>query len=202
MFNKLNIDENTRYDVLVTTEANDNSYNTKPFGVLFKKDNVILNLYPNNTLENLKDNPSFIVQLSSNPLTFTKALLDKLDASDYDNANILKKTSCIIYATAVDYVTMIHEDSYGDTPITRITAEITDIVWINNTPSIINRTTNRIIELLVKLSRLKYMNTDELDLFEREINDSLRFIVKEGNQDHIDSLTLIKQELNNHKENY
>jgi hypothetical protein len=46
------------------------------------------------------------------------------------------------------------------------------------------------------------MNTDELDLFEREINDSLRFIVKEGNQDHIDSLTLIKQELNNHKENY
>jgi hypothetical protein len=102
----------------------------------------------------------------------------------------------------VDYVAMIHEDSYGDTPITRITAEITDIVWINNTPSIINRTTNRIIELLVKLSRLKYMNTDELDLFEREINDSLRFIVKEGNQDHIDSLTLIKQELNNHKENY
>ncbi len=202
MFNNLNIEENTRYEVLVTTHNNDGSYNTKPFGVLFKNNDVILNLYPNTTLENIKDNPSFIIQLSSNPLVFTKALLNKLDSSDYNNEGIIKKTSCALYANAMDYVTIIHEDKYGDTPLCRITAEITDMILINNSPSVINRTTNKIIELLVKLSRINYMNSKQLDLFEKELDESLKFIIKEGNQDHIDSLTLIKEELNNNKEKY
>lgn len=202
MFNNLNIEENTRYEVLVTTHNDDNSYNTKPFGVLFKGNNVILNLYPNSTLKNIRNNPSFIIQLSSNPLIFTKSLLDKLDDSDYNENGILKKAPCIIYAKAFDYVTIIHEDKYGDTPITRITSEITDMIMMNNSPSVINRTTNRIIELLVKLSRIKYMNNDDLNLLEKEIDESLKFIIKEGNQDHISSFTLIKEELNKNKKNY
>ncbi|RAP53173.1 MAG: hypothetical protein BZ137_07520 [Methanosphaera sp. rholeuAM130] len=202
MFNNLNIEENTRYEVLITTNNNDNSYNTKPFGVLFKQDNVILNLYPNNTLKNIRNNPSFTIQLSSNPLTFTKALLGKLDESDYDDNGILKKTSRILYANATDYVVIIHEDKYGDTPITRITAEITDVVMLNNSPPTINRTTNKIIELLVKLSRVKYMNKEEFESFKKEADDSFKFIIKEGNQDHMDSLILIKQEIKKNDENY
>ena len=46
------------------------------------------------------------------------------------------------------------------------------------------------------------MNSKQLDLFEKELDESLKFIIKEGNQDHIDSLTLIKEELNNNKEKY
>lgn len=202
MFNNLNIEENTRYEVLVTTHNKDDSYNTKPFGVLFKKNNVILNLYPNATLENIKDNSSFIIQLSSNPLIFTKSLLDRLDSSDYNEEGILKKASCVLYVKAFDCVTIIHEDKYGDTPITRITSEITDTIMMCNSPSVINRTTNKIIELLVKLSRIKYMNKADLDLFEKQIDESLKFIIKEGNQDHISSLTLIKEELNNNKQKY
>lgn len=202
MFNNLDIEENMIYEVLVTTYDDDKKYNTKPFGITFKENNVILNLYPNNTLNNIKRNSSFMIQLSSNPLMFTKALLDKLDVDDYDEDGILKKTSYIIYANATDYVGVIHEDKHGDICITRTTAEITDIIKINNSPSIINRATSRIMELLVKLSRLQFMTNDELLLFEKEVDDSLRFIVKVGNQDHIDSLTLIKQELNKNKENY
>ena len=200
MFNNINIEEDTRYEALITTVGSDNSYNTKPFGMVFKENVVKLNLYPNTTLKNIKDNPAFIIQITSNPLIFTKALLNKLDDSDYNEEGILNDVSYILYANAIDYMGVIQEDKYGKTQITKINAEITDVIKLNNSPSIINRTTNKIIELLVKLSRAQYLSKDEVLSFKKEIDDSLNFIVKEGNQNHIDSLTLIKQELNNKKQ--
>jgi len=200
MFNNINIEEDTRYEVLITTSGNDNSHNTKPFGVVFKGNIVKLNLYPNTTLKNIRDNPSFIIQITSNPLIFTKALLNKLDASDYNDEGILNGASYALYANTIDYMGVIQEDNYGKTQITKINAEVTDVIKLNNSPSIINRTTNKIIELLVKLSRLPYLSKDEVSSFKKEVDNSLKFIVKEGNQNHIDSLTLIKQELNNKKQ--
>lgn len=197
MFNNLNIEENTRYETLVTTLNRDNSHHIKPMGVVFKKDTVILNIYPNNTLKNIKENNSFMVQLTYNPLMFTKALLDLLEADDFENSFILKDVSYVLYADVSDYVTLIKEDSYGKTVLTRIEAKITDVVQVNNMPSVLNRTTNKILELLVKLSRIRYMNKSELSQFDDEIEDSLRFIVKEGNQNHINCLTLIKKQVKN-----
>ena len=160
MFNNINIEEDTRYEVLITTSGNDNSHNTKPFGVIFNGNIVKLNLYPNTTLKNIRDNPSFIIQITSNPLIFTKALLNKLDDSDYNEEGILNDVSYILYANAIDYMGVIQEDNYGKTQITKINAEVTDVIKLNNSPSIINRTTNKIIELLVKLSRLPYLSKD------------------------------------------
>ncbi len=192
----LNLEEDTTYEVLITTVNSDNSLNTKPFGVKFKEDNVILNLYSNTTLKNIMNNHEFHIQLTSNPLLFTKALLDKLETDDYADNFLLKDVNTLLKLEPTDSHVIIKDDLYSTVKITRISSRITSIQSINESVLTINRATNRIIELLVKLSRIHLMDKKQLNNFKEEVDHSSRFIIKEGNETHIRSLTLIKQEIN------
>lgn len=193
---KLNLEEDTTYEVLVTTINQDNSVNTKPFGIKIRNEEVILNLYANRTLDNIMNNQEFYIQLTSNPLLFTKALLNKLDAHDYEDKVLLKDVSCLLKLEVTGTKTMIKEDIYQSVTITRISSKIISTKYLDKNILSINRATNRIIELLVKTSRVHLMDKKELNEFEEEVDKSSRFIIKEGNETHIKSLTLIKQEIN------
>ena len=192
----LNLEEDTTYEVLVTTINSDNSVNTKPFGMKFKEDNVILNLYSNTTLKNIMDNHEFYIQLTSNPLLFTKALLNRLETDDYVDKFLLKDANHLLKLEPMDYHVIIKDDLYSTVKITRISSRITSTQSINQSIITINRATNKIMELLVKLSRIHLMDKKQLNNFKEEVNHSSRFIIKEGNETHIKSLTLIKQEIN------
>lgn len=194
----LDFDENTTYEVLITTVNMDYSLNTKPFGIRFKDNQIILKLFPNRTLKNIRNNSTFYIQLTSNPLLYTKALLNLLDEEDYVSSMYLKDTYCLIEARMKESVQLISDDGYSTTSITRITADITEISNLALVPININRATNRIIELLVKLSRLHLMNRKEIIDLREEVNDSYKFIIKEGTQMHIDSLSLIKKKVDSY----
>ena len=163
----LNLEEDTTYEVLVTTVNSDNSVNTKPFGVKFKDDEVILNLYSNTTLKNIMDNQEFYIQLTSNPLLFTKALLAKLEPDDYLDKFLLKDVNSLLKLEPIDFHVVIKDDVYSAVKITRISSRITSIQSINESVITINRATNRIIELLVKLSRIHLMDKKQLNNFNR-----------------------------------
>lgn len=189
-----NLLEDTLYEVLITTGGD--YVNTKPFGVCFKDDYIILNLYPNKTLNNLKCNPEFLIQFTSNPLTYTKSLFNKLETTDYVQDNILLTADYVIYAKVDKFNLKKHTDNYGSVNLTEIVADIIKIKEINTQPPLINRATNKIMDLLINYTRLNFMDNNQKTSYINDILNSESFIKKTGNKLHIESLNIIKKELN------
>jgi len=190
------LDERTTYEVLITTKNVGEEVHTKPFGIKLIDNKLILNLFPNITLKNIKSNPNFKVQFSLNPLIYTKAFFNKLNDDDYIENDVLVCSDYTIDAKVEDILRFIQEDNYGTSVYYRITAEITGFKKLKNKMPAINRSTNTILDLLVKVSRFHLMSSEEKNNLIEEINKTYKFILKEGNQNHLDSLNLIKKELN------
>lgn len=190
------LDEHTTYEVLITTRNIDGTVHTKPFGIKLIDNKLILNLFPNTTLKNIQSNPNFKVQFSLNPLIYTKAFFNKLNKMDYIENEVLVCSDYIIDAKVEDILRFIQYDDYGTSVYYRITANIINFKKLKNRMSTINRSTNIILDLLIKASRFYLMNSEEKNQLINEINKNYKFILKEGNQDHLDSLNLIKKEMN------
>ncbi len=190
------LDEHTTYEVLITTRNIDGTVHTKPFGIKLIDNKLILNLFPNTTLKNIQSNPNFKVQFSLNPLIYTKAFFNKLNKMDYIENEVLVCSDYIIDAKVEDILRFIQDDDYGTSVYYRITANIINFKKLKNRMSTINRSTNIILDLLIKASRFYLMNSEEKNQLINEINKNYKFILKEGNQDHLDSLNLIKKEMN------
>lgn len=189
------LDEHTTYEVLITTISVDEEVHTKPFGMKLIDNKLVLNLFPNITLKNMQSNPTFKVQFSLNPLIYTKAFFNKLSDEDYIENEVLACSDYIIDAKVEDILRFIQDDDYGTSVYYRITAEIIGFKKLKNRMPTINRSTNIILDLLVKSSRFYLMNTEEKNQLINEINKTYKFILKEGNQNHLDSLNLIKKEI-------
>ena len=189
------LDEHTTYEVLITTIGSDEKLHTKPFGIKLQGNKLILNLFSNNTLNNLRYNPNFKVQFLLDPFIYTKALFNKLNDDDYFEKGILKDTSYVIDAEVDNMLKFIQEDKYNTTFYYRITADILRFKKLKNKIPTINRSTNRLLNLLIKSSRFYLMNDEEKNELIKEMNNEYKFILKEGNQRHLDSLNLLKEEI-------
>ena len=190
---EINLMENTIYEVIITSF--NKQVNFKPFGIKFNNKKVILNLYPNRTLKNIKTNPEFLIQFTTNPLVYTKALLNKLTPSDYNKEYFLLDSNIVIKANVYSICEYVHEDNYGKVTLTQITANIGEIHEINNQPPVINRATNKIIDLLVDYTRIPYMNSTQKNDYINKLQNLSSVIKKSGNNQHIQSLKLLKKEI-------
>lgn len=190
----INLLEDTIYEVIITSWIED--VNFKPFGIKFSNNKVILNLYPNKTLYNLKVNPEFIIQFTQNPLIYTKALFNQLTTNDYDENYILHSSDFIINAKVSKIIPHNHKDEYGNVILTQIIADIIQINQINYTPPIINRATNKILDLLIEYTRLPFMDINKKNTYEDKLINSEDFIKKTGNKLHMQSLKILKKEFN------
>ena len=189
------LEENVSYEVLITT-CSASGPNTKPFGIRIRNvDEVILKLYNNNTLKNITSSDEFLIQFTQDPLVYTKALFDKLTLDDYLPGNILRSATTTIKAQKQETNTTTIKNQYGQSQLKIIKAKIRRIQQHNTQIPVISRSTNKIIELLVKISRINMMTKEEREQLKKEIKKESKFIIKEGNQKHIDSLTLINQEM-------
>ncbi len=191
---KIEVEDNLIYEALVTSYCDDDVH-TKAFGVIFKDRFIELNLYPCRTLYNLETNDHFLVQFTDNPLTFTRAVLGKLDCDDYTTDDVLESAS-IVFKLKVDSMNR-HSvfDKYGVNTRTKITARILDTIVVKDKPYLINRATNHIIDLLVEYTRLNLYDSKQLDNFLKNIRACEGLLEKNSNDLHRQSLELIKNEL-------
>lgn len=188
-----NMEEDTIYEVLITSKGDD--IHTKPFGIKINNNKLILNLYPNKTLSNLKKNNSFLVQFTSNPLLYTKALFNELDVNDYSEDYTLKDVSCVLKAKTIELKEHKVEDKFGKNSITTIISDIIDISIKKNQIPVINRATNLLIELLIDYTRYNFMNEVQKNYYIDKILKYENLIRKAGNYNHIQSLRIIKKEI-------
>jgi len=184
-----NFEEDMVYEVLISTKNEDGSLNVKPFGLKIKNNSFVLKLFPNKTFLNIKNNLVFTVYFLQDVLMFTKALTSNLDYEEFLN-EINYEIPCKISNSSVSVI----EDNYGKNITTTIIAEPIKIIEHKETLPIINRASNKIMELLIDFSRYDLMDVDAKSNFIEKINSSERIIRKTGNGKHLDSLNLLKKE--------
>ena len=107
----------------------------------------------------------------------------------------LLDSNIVIKANVYSICEYVHEDNYGKVTLTQITANIEEIHEINNQPPVINRATNKIIDLLVDYTRIPYMNSTQKNDYINKLQNLSSFIKKSGNNQHIQSLKLLKKEI-------
>jgi hypothetical protein len=184
------LNENTKYEVLISTFNEDGSCHIKPFGLEIENNFLVLNLFPNKTLFNIKNRNEFKIYFSQDILLFTEALLNQLD---FDN--FLDCVDCEVVCDVVDLSEKIIVDAYCENAITKIKAEPIKIIEHKKTIPLFNRASNQILELLIDFSRFNLMDIDAKDNFIKKIESSEIIIEKTGNDKHKKSLNLIKKEV-------
>lgn len=180
-----NLDEDTVYEALVSS-SDGNCFNIKPFGVQVKDNGIVLGLYPNHTLVNIKRTGTFDVHFTEDVLLYTKAALGLLD----EDCRSLMDVSIRCEVTGYDAIPV--EDSYGQNILTIIHANMVKIIENKSTYPTINRATNKIIELLVDYSRYDYQDIDALI---EKLEKTDKFIQKNGNNKHKKSMELLKKRI-------
>jgi len=164
-----NFEEDMVYEVLISTKNEDGSLNVKPFGLKIKNNSFVLKLFPNKTFLNIKNNLVFTVYFLQDVLMFTKALTSNLDYEEFLN-EINYEIPCKISNSSVSVI----EDNYGKNITTTIIAEPIKIIEHKETLPIINRASNKIMELLIDFSRYDLMDVDAKSNFIEKINSSER----------------------------
>lgn len=183
-----NLDENTVYEVLIFTECGDN-FSIKPFGMRYDGENILLKLYPNNTLFNIKKNNAFTIHFTTDVLLYTEAAFSLLDESS------LKLMNCSVTCEVISYDTSKIEDDYGVNVITTIMAKPIKIIENKQLIPTINRATNKIIELLVDCSRYDYMDVQAKVEFKQKLASVEEFVEKNADEKHKKSIEIIKKGL-------
>ena len=185
-----NFEEDMTYEVLVSTKNDDGSLNIKAFGLRIKDDSVVLRLFPNRTLSNIRNTGELTIYFLQDVLIFTRALTSGLNPDEFlDEVNY--EVPCKISNLETNTI----EDGYGKNITTTIIAEPLKIIEHKKTLPIINRASNQIMELLVDFSRYDFMDVDAKSNFIKKVNSSERIIRKTGNKKHLDSLNMLKKEL-------
>lgn len=185
-----NLENGTTYEVLISTENEDGSFNVKPFGLKVKDNLFVLKLFPNRTFFNIKRTSQLTIFFSQDVLMFTKALTSRLDYDDF-----LAGVDCEIQCAVLDIDTNHVEDDYGKNVRVTIMAKPMEIIEHKRTLPIINRASNQIMELLVDFSRYHLMDVDAKNNFIKKVRSAEIIIRKTGNKKHLDSLNIIKKEL-------
>lgn len=187
-----NLDEDTLYEVLVSSKGADDSFNIKPFGITYSDGNIVLNLYPNQTLFNIKNDDKFGVHFTGDVLLYTESFFGMLHEDSLDLMD------CSVYCDVADSVTHEVSDVYGKNIITTIIAKPTKIIEHRKITTIINRATNKIIELLIDFSRYDYMDMHARNEFAKKLESTEKYIQKNGNKKHKIALKKIKERINPH----
>lgn len=196
----LPVEKNTLYEILLTSINEDETFNTKPFGITIDDENKIhITIFPNKTLRNIQRNPNITIQFTQDALIYTKSALSKLSDDDYvdDGMKILKKVDYIIDAKVTEIIEEQINDQYSRTMKAQVTCEIEDLTKIRDVIAVLSRPTALILEHLVKYSRVKFMNTDERKAFLAEIDESKPLIERQGNKDHYEAFNMIRSALEN-----
>ncbi|RAP51750.1 MAG: hypothetical protein BZ138_04480 [Methanosphaera sp. rholeuAM270] len=183
------LENGTIYEVLLSSCNVDGTFNVRVFGLCVDDGNFVFELYPNVTLSNIRRNASFVVHFSSDILLYVMATLGLL------SVDLTRCADCSVFCEVVSYSLCDVDDDYGKNITTKIIAKPTKIIENNKTLPIINRSTSKIIELLVDYTRIEYMNLHDFNAFLGRIEKTERFIEKNGNEKHKKAIRLIKKEM-------
>ena len=198
---KIGITTEERYECIYTTIDENGNKNSAAIGLkYFGGDDIGCRIFEGSkTLENIQKTKRYVVNITQDPLIFTKSTIDKLPDeyfTDDEDIAILKDAGSYIIVDVVD----INEQKPENTPIDNdqsifmIKGKVVEIVIRDESIKAFNRGLGGIIECLVNISRYKIVDDKKRAEYMDRVIENNRMIQRIGNSQTKESMKLIKKE--------
>ena len=206
MFNlgSVGMERGLLYETVITTKNPDNTPNAAPIGVICKDiDEVVIHLHVGSrTVENIKNNKVFIVNITKDPLIFVESTL-RNPASDYFiryNDNFYIKNAEAFFKAEVTRCREVEKkDQFGVSKTTIVNAHVEDIVKNQEHVEPLNRAIYGIIEALVYLTRMDMVSGDTEKLYRLRIREISRIVNKVGGYNHKKAKKMILEDFSKYQ---
>ncbi|MEN6294240.1 MAG: DUF447 domain-containing protein [Methanobacterium sp.] len=177
------------YETIITTQNRNGVPNAAPIGVICKnKNEIVLNLFEGtHTLENIKANSKFVVNILKDPLVFVGCTTGDLSSDHFkkhDNEFYIKNTDAFFTASVIDTKEIEKEDNISKSKMTIIKARVNEVIIKKEGVEPLNRAIFAIIESLVYLTRIKMVDENTAKEYLERIHEMSRTVNRVGSLDH------------------
>lgn len=178
--------------------------NAAPIGVVCKNSKqIVLYLYEGtHTVNNIHKHDYFIVNITQNPIIFTKSTLE--DLSDeyfeyYHEIPFLKDADAFFVCRVNKIKEITKNNDLGSSKMSIVTADVEEVVQINSQSIPLNRGIYAVIESLIHYTRLERADNETRTSYWARINEMNRVVKKVGSPQEKEALAEIIKEI---KENF
>jgi len=190
------------YETIITTKNSAEIPNAAPIGVTCKNENeTVLYIFENtHTLQNIKSDGRFIVNLLKDPLVFALSTVGELSPDYFKRFNndfYIKKTDAFFTAVVTKIREVQKNDNVGKSKLNLITAYVEEIIIKNKNVEPLNRAIYAVIESLVYLSRIKMVDDKTAVKYLERINEMSRLVSHVGGLEHKIAMNQILKHLKN-----
>ena len=198
---KIGINTEERYECIYTTIDEKGNKNSAAIGLkYFGGDDIGCRIFEGSkTLENIQKTKRYVVNITQDPLIFTKSTIDKLPEEYYTQDTdiaILKDAGSYIIVNVVDIIEQKPENTPidNDQSIFIIKGKIQSVVINDDTIKAFNRGLSGVIECLVNVSRYKIVDDEKRSEYMARVIENNRMISRIGDSKTKQAMKLIKEE--------
>ncbi len=174
------------YEVILTTWNEDGSRNAAPFGTIVKDENTIVNkiFEGSKTLENIKRDGEFVVNITDNPLYFAYSTIDNIGEESYcDGSLVLKSVDAYFSADTDEIKSMVKEDDIRRVKMCYIRSSVSGVVVNDVGVKPVNRGIHCVIEALVNYSRVDKVDDETREYYFTRFRENNRVVRKVGSKE-------------------
>lgn len=177
------------YETIITTKNSEEMPNAAPIGVTCKNDSeIVLYLFEGtHTLQNIKTNGHFIVNILKDPLVFVESTVGELSSKyfeSYKNDFYIKNNDAFFSTVVTSIKKVDRNDKIGKSKMFVITAAVDEIIIKNEGVEPLNRAIFAVIESLVYLSRINMVDDETATNYLEQINEMSRLVSRVGGKEH------------------
>ncbi|MDI6724704.1 MAG: DUF447 family protein [Methanobacterium sp.] len=198
----LGMENGLLYETIITTNNDVGEPNAAPIGVICKnKMEIVLYLYEGtHTLQNIKLNSHFVVNITKNPLIFVDSTIGDLSShyfEKYNDSYYIKSADSFFTATVKSIKEVEKKDKIGKSRLYIIKADVKDVIIKEKNFEPLNRAIFAIIESLVYISRIELVDETTAQFYSDRIKEMSRLVNRVGGTDHKESMNRILKYLEN-----
>jgi uncharacterized protein len=186
------------YETVISTVNSDKTANAAPIGIICKdKNTVVCYLHQgSSTIQNIKTNRKFIVNIINDPMVFVESTIGNLPESCYamhEDEFYIKNSDAYFQANVISIKDVEKEDQFGVSVTSVVIAEVSEIFKHKQCVEPLNRAIYGIIEGLVYLTRMEMVSGDMEKLYRHRMSEITRIVNKVGGEEHKKAMKKISQ---------
>jgi hypothetical protein len=187
------------YETIITTLNQDSAPNAAPIGLIPKNSNkFVLYLFQgSSTLENIKREGKFTVNILNDPSSFVESTLGNPPKSSFQEHGghyYLKNSDAFFTAQVETMKAVDKKDQIGSSQLNIVQARVEEIIQISDCVHPLNRAIYGIIEALIDLSRIDMVDSETRNTYFERLAEISRVVNRVGGPEDIEALKRIKKE--------
>ncbi|MBQ9025069.1 MAG: DUF447 family protein [Methanobrevibacter sp.] len=198
---KVDIHMNLQYECITTTINSKKEKNSAAFAFIYLgEDKVMCRIFEGSqSLKNIQETKQYVVNVTQDPIIFTKSTIDKLPAQYYtddEDIAILKDAGSYMVIEVDDIEMKTPEDFpiKNDTNIYFINGTIKDFVINDESVKAFNRGFSSLIESLVNCSRYKIVDGEKRQYYKDRLEENKRIINKVSDEKTQEAMDILAEE--------